>query len=250
MSNKNTSSDQFLTEKEIFDYFGDGSIFDIDYFSGDSDEDEGNVEERALLCNSLFSYDAVGSSQLFDDVEAMLTDMDNVQVGLDDSINISFEPRPSTSSSAVRPKLVRPVVSPKPRPTVSPKPRPTVNPRPTNTGLSGSPRPTNTGPSPRPTQQTRTARLSHTPTGGSGYVIPDPLEGIKLTSKYDIKWVRQPFQKPIFENICVPNFEWVPDTLGSEPFEYFSRYITQEIIDTLALKLTFMHYKTVQTFQP
>lgn len=134
----------------------------------------------------------------------MLTDMDNVQVGLDDSVNISLEPRPSTSSSADRPKLVRPVVSPKPRPTVIP--------RPTNTGLSDSP---------RPTQQTRTARLSHTPTGGSGYVMPDTLEGIKLTSKDDIKWVRQPSQKPIFENICVPNFEWVPDTLDSEPFEYF-----------------------------
>lgn len=43
-----------MTEKEIFYFLGDGSLSDIDYLS-DSDSEEGDVEERELLCNPLFN---------------------------------------------------------------------------------------------------------------------------------------------------------------------------------------------------
>lgn len=78
--------------------------------------------------------------------------------------------------------------------------------------------------------------------------MPDPL-GFTFTSKDNIQWVRQPFQKPIFENMCVPNLESHIETLD-EPIDYFSRYITPDIINTFALKTNLYALQKGRNFPP
>lgn len=53
---------------------------------------------------------------------------------------------------------------------------------------------------------------------------------------------------PVFENITVENFNTVVNTL--EPFEYFSKYITPDLIDTLVKKTTLSTVQHNLRFSP
>lgn len=224
-----------LCDKDIIDFLEDGNVSELDYISGAESDDEMTrpTTSNVVLEDNEF-WPTVDEQQLVDYGLQYIVEneeegnSDNLQVGLD----LAYHPdRPSDEPS--------PSTSYRPSSTNLDSPRPSLFPAIDGPSVRSSRIITQRrGTQAQPVSNSSSPRLtpisSRPSTPVSTYIRPDPLLGITLTEKDNIQWLRQPFPRPIFQNITVPNYESVINLL--EPFEYFSQYITPEIIELFTEK--------------
>lgn len=77
-----------------------------------------------------------------------------------------------------------------------------------------------------------------------------PYDGL-LTDRQDIKWVREPFPTPIFDQIVINNgtpANIILQPLGT-PFSYFEKYITTDLIDLMVEKTNLYSVQKGKNFQ-
>lgn len=191
-----------LLANDILDIIESGNLSDLDCLSDEEDSEVIEGHRNELMLFDDLPEDNCPEIDVFDSPTVPVSNQETLLPTC--SLSKASRPIPSTSN------VSRHV---------------SIEPRPIDLGLSSTPQPT------------RKTRLSKSP-AQQPLVEPSTfsryLEGIQLTESENISWVRQPFETNNFGNITVSNNETVPNV--NDPWSYFCRYITSDIIELFAEK--------------